>query len=321
MGSGILSTIGNTPLVKLERFLDDPSLNLYAKLEFFNPGGSIKDRPAFQMITQALKDGKIDQNTTVIESSSGNLGIGLAQICAYYGIKFICVVDIKTTLMNQNILKAYGAEVDLVEQPDPETNEFLQARLNRIQYLLRTIPNSFNCNQYANLNNPRAHHQTIQEILMALDNRVDYLFCATSTCGTLRGCADYIAQNGLKTKIIAVDAQGSVIFGDTPKKRLIPGHGAGRVPELYRPNLETCHVLMSDLECVVGCRQLLKREAIMAGGSSGAIFSAILKKQQEIPAGSTCVAIVSDRGERYMDTIYSDYWVSEHFGDVSHLWE
>ncbi|ETW97594.1 MAG: hypothetical protein ETSY1_21965, partial [Candidatus Entotheonella factor] len=120
---------------------------------------------------------------------------------------------------------------------------------------------------------------------------------------------------------VAVDAEGSVIFGDKTKPRLIPGHGAGVVPDLFQPGLEDDHVLVSDLDCVVGCRRLLHSEAILAGGSSGGVISAILKLHEQLPQGSNCVAIICDRGERYLDTIYDDVWVSEHFGDVAHLWQ
>ncbi|MDJ0674316.1 MAG: 2,3-diaminopropionate biosynthesis protein SbnA [Calothrix sp. MO_167.B42] len=316
--NGILAAVGNTPLIKLDKLLDQPKFDLYGKLEFLNPGGSIKDRPATQMLLEALERGKIDRNTTIIESSSGNLVIGLAQACAYLGMKLICVMDINSTVTNRQIIRTYGATLDLVEKPDPITGGFLQARIRRVQELLDRIPNSFNCNQYANTDNSLAHHQTMGEIATVLDNGVDYLFCATSSCGSLRGCAEYIAQKGLNTHIVAIDAQGSVIFGDEPKKRLIPGHGASRVPELFHPDFASTHLLMSDFECVTGCRRLLEREAIFAGGSSGAIVSAILKFQSQIPAGSTCVAIFYDRGERYLDTIYSDRWVNEHFGNLAY---
>ena len=320
--SGILSLVGHTPLLKLERFLGHTNINLYAKLELLNPGGSIKDRPAVNMLMEAWQQGEIDQHTTIIESSSGNLGIGLAQACAYMGLKFICVTDTRSTKVNCHIIQAYGADLDLVTEPDPEEGTLLAARLKRVQQLLDSIPNSFNCNQYANRNNPLAHHQTIREILDGMDQRVDYLFCATSTCGTLRGCADYLAQHGIKrTKLIAVDAEGSVIFGDKAKPRLIPGHGAGVVPAHFRFGLEDTHVLVSDLDCVVGCHRLLQSEAILAGGSSGGIMSAILKIQDQLAPRSNCVAIICDRGERYLDTIYNDTWITEHFGDVAHLWQ
>lgn len=316
MNSGILSIIGNTPLIKLDKVFPSANFQLFAKLEMFNPGGSIKDRPALNMLLEAFQKGDIQPGSTIIESSSGNLGIGLAQASAILGLHFICVIDPKTTQQNINILKAYGAEVDLVTEPDPITGDFLPARINRVKTLLASIPNSFWCNQYANLNNARAHHQTMHEIVTELNGNLDYLFCATGSCGTLRGCFEYIKSRNLNTKIIAVDAKGSVIFGDKRGKRLIPGHGAARVPELFQPGLEDVHLHVSDLDCVVGCRHLLRTEAILAGGSSGGVISAIGKQLQHIPVGATCAAILCDRGERYLDTIYSDSWVCDHFGDV-----
>ena len=310
---GILSTISQTPLVKLSRVFPDAHFQLFGKLEMFNPGGSIKDRPALNMLAEALHRGDIQPGATIIESSSGNLGIGLAQACTYLGLNFICVVDPKTNQQNIKIIKAYGATVDLVKEPDPNTGDFLPARIARVKSLLAEIPNSFWSNQYANLNNARAHHQTMHEIVTALNGKLDYLFLATGSCGTLRGCAEYLRSHNLNTKIMAVDAKGSVIFGDKRGKRLIPGHGAARVPELFQPGLEDVCIHVSDWDCVVGCRQLLRTEAILAGGSSGGAISAIAKKAPEIPHDATCAVILCDRGERYLDTVYSDSWVKEHF--------
>lgn len=318
---GVLSTIGHTPLVRLKRVLQNIHFQIYSKLESSNPGGSIKDRAAFSIISNALETGEIRSGATVIESSSGNMGIGLAQACTYFGLRFICVVDKKTNIQSINILKAYGAEVEVVTEPDLATGEFLLARINRVQDLLHSIPNSYWPNQYSNIYNARAHYQTMQEAVTALGGRIDYLFCSTSTCGTLRGCAEYVRAQNLDTKLFAVDAIGSVIFGGPPKKRLIPGHGAAIQPALYQPGLAERCILVSDLDCVIGCRQLLRREAILAGGSSGGIIMAIDQVKDEIPKGAICVALFPDRGERYLDTIYSDVWVREHFGDVSHLWQ
>jgi N-(2-amino-2-carboxyethyl)-L-glutamate synthase len=300
---------------------EDTRFQLLAKLEAFNPGGSIKDRAAFSIIGNAMEKGEVRPGMTIIESSSGNMGIGLAQTCAYYGLRFICVIDPKTTNQNIRILKAYGAEVDIVAEPDPETGEFLPARIDRVKELLRTIPHSYWPDQYSNIYNARAHYQTMHEIVTALDGKVDYLFCSTSTCGTLRGCAEYVRNHNLKIKIFAVDAVGSVIFGGVAKKRLIPGHGAARLPGLYQPGLAERCVSVTDLECVIGCRWLLQREAIMAGGSSGGILMAVERVKDEIPSGAVCVVLFSDRGERYLDTIYSDKWVRKYFGDISHLWK
>lgn len=316
----ILSTIGNTPIVSLNNALGDIQFRLFAKLEAFNPGGSIKDRVALNILRNALENDIIHPDTAIIESSSGNLGIGLAQVCAYLRLRFICVIDPKTTKQNIAILQAYGAEIDLVSEPDPVTGEFLQARINRVHALKRSLPNGFWCDQYSNIHNAQAHHQTMHEIVTKLGKEIDYLFCATSTCGTMRGCAEYIREHGLKTKICAVDAVGSVVFGGAPGKRLVPGHGASRRPELYQPDLAQMCIQVSDLDCVIGCHYLLEREAILAGGSSGGILRAVEHIKPIIPPESTCVIILCDRGERYLDTIYSDEWVREHFGDVSHLW-
>jgi len=316
---GVLSAIGNTPLVHLARLSERLRLEVFAKLEAHNPGGSMKDRPAANIIKSAINAGLITPDSVVIESSSGNMGIGLAQVCAYYGLKFICVVDVKVTSQNLKLLKAYGAEVDRVTEPDPETGELLQARVNRVKELVNTIEQSFWPDQYSNLNNSLAHHQTMREIVEALDGEVDYFFCATSTCGTLRGCSEFVKQAGLRTEIIAVDALGSVIFGGPSAKRLIPGHGASVRPRLFKGDFADRYVQVSDLDCVVGCRQLLKLESILAGGSSGAIVSALLQDKLQLREHSTCVLLLADRGERYLETIYSDEWVAEHFGQIPSL--
>jgi cysteine synthase A len=322
LNQSILSTIGHTPLVRLTRVLPDCPFRLFAKLEGFNPGGSAKDRPALHILQEAMGTGALKPWTVVIESSSGNLGIGLAQACRYLGLRFICVVDPNTTPQNIRIMRAYGAEIDLVSKPHPVTGGFLQARIDRVQTLLQTIEDSFWTNQYANLSNARAHYRTtMHEIATELGAKIDCLFVATSTCGTLRGCAEYVRDHHLDTHIFAVDAHGSVIFGGEPGKRLIPGHGAARRPELYRADLANKCLKVTDLDCIVGCRRLVQSEAILAGGSSGGVLMAIEQVKERIPRGGTCVAIFHDRGERYLDTIYCDEWVAEHFGNIAHLWQ
>jgi N-(2-amino-2-carboxyethyl)-L-glutamate synthase len=321
MHDDILLKIGKTPLVKLSRIFKEHDFDLYAKLEGFNPGGSIKDRAALSIIRNALKTGEVGPGTTVIESSSGNMGIGLAQVCSYYGINFICVIDPKTTSSNIEILKAYGAEIDYVSEPDPETGEYLPARINRVRELLKTIPNSYWPDQYSNHYNFKAHYMTMQEIVSQLGRAPDYLFCAASTCGTVRGCGEFVRDNKLQTTIVGVDAVGSVIFGGNSTKRLIPGHGASLVPSLCRPEMVDKVVKVTDLDCVVGCRRLVRKEAILTGGSSGAVLMAVDRLKEELEPGATCVAIFADRGERYLDTIYSDDWVSKHFQGMTHLWQ
>jgi cysteine synthase A len=314
---GILSAIGNTPLVRLERIFPEINFSLYGKLEALNPGGSMKDRPALNIIMQGLQAGAIHEGTVIIESSSGNMGIGLAQACSYHGLRFICVVDSKTLPQNIRLMELYGAEIELVTEPDAVSGELLQARINRVEELLNSIENSFWPNQYSNTANSNSHHFTMEEIVAEL-GQVDYLFCATSTCGTIRGCAEYVREHNLSTKVFAVDAVGSVIFGGKRSKRLIPGHGAAVRPKLYQPNISHRCIYMTDLDCVIGCYLLARREAILAGGSSGAIMMAIDQVRDSIPRDAVCVAILPDRGERYLDTIYSESWIKQHFGDIPH---
>jgi cysteine synthase A len=319
---GILSTVGNTPLVQLEKLFPGVGFRIFAKLERFNPGGSIKDRSALSMLLGKIRAGElVPGRSVVIESSSGNLAIGIAQICVYFGIRFICVVDAKTTEQNIAILKAYQAEIEVVVDGDPENGEYLPVRLRRVAELMAETPHAYCPNQYANPLNPSAHRGTMREIATALDGRVDYLFCSTSTFGTLRGCADYIRAHRLPTRIVAVDAFGSAIFGLEPAPRLIPGHGASVVPPLADPSAPGEVIHVSDLECVVSCRRLVAREAVLAGGSSGATVAALEHRLTRIPAGANVVMIFPDSGDRYLDTIYSDEWVNKHFGEVSHLWK
>jgi N-(2-amino-2-carboxyethyl)-L-glutamate synthase len=321
--TGILATVGNTPLVRLQNLFSDAPFNVYAKLERFNPGGSIKDRSALSMLLGKIRNGElVPGRSVVVESSSGNLAIGIAQICGYYGLRFICVVDARTTEQNIAILKAYQAEIEIVTVGDPETGgQFLPMRLRRVRELVESIPHAYTPNQYANPLNPAAQESTVDEILKDLDGRVDYLFSATSTFGTLRGCAEYLRARGQDTRVVAVDAVGSVIFGHEPAPRLIPGYGSAVMPPLADPSLAAEVVHVSDLECVVGCRRLVTGEAILAGGSSGATVAAVDRIKDQIRPGANCVLVFPDGGDRYLTTIYSDEWVTTHFGEVSHMWK
>ena len=237
-------------------------------------------------------------------------------------LRFRCLVDPKVTQQNIDILTAYGAEVEMIKQPDPETGELLPAKLKRIEEILKTTRNSFWVDQYASPENSGAHYRsTVKEILRDLDGRMlDYLFIATATCGTVRGCLDYLVDHGYPTKVIAVDGLGSQIFSNVQHTRLIPGLGSGICPKLTP--VEGIHKILhvSSTDCVVGCRRLAQTEAILAGGSSGGVINAVERMSDEIPQGSTVVALLPDRGERYLDTIFSDEWVRDKLGDIAHHW-
>jgi N-(2-amino-2-carboxyethyl)-L-glutamate synthase len=243
-------------------------------------------------------------------------------VCAYHGLRFLCLVDPKVTQLNLDILAAYGAEIEMIENPDPESGEFLPAKLKRINEILAKTKNSFWVNQYANLENSGAHYRsTIKEILRDLDgDMLDYLFIATATCGTIKGCLDYLKDHGYPTRVIAVDALGSQIFSNYKHPRLVPGLGSAVCPQLAPTEGVHKFLHVTDIDCVVGCRRLARTEAILAGGSSGGVISAIDRMSKEIPEKSTVVALLPDRGERYLDTIFSDEWVRENLGDIAHRW-
>lgn len=307
----ILHTIGETPLVHLPRLFPGFPQTIYGKLECANPGGSIKDRTAVNILKRALQAGELKPGDTVIESSSGNMAIGLALACRYWRLKLIVVVDPKINAQTLKLLEAYGAEINQVSEPAPDST-FLEARLLKVKQLLTEKPNSFWSDQYHNSDNPGTHRVTMQEILRQLQGKVDYVFAATSTCGTLMGCADYLSERQSQIKMIAVDAKGSVIFGASKGERLIPGHGAGRASHfLVRSKIDRV-VRVSDQDCVTGCRELLDREAILAGGSSGGVVTAVQKTLPLLPPQSSCVMLICDRGERYLDTVYNDEWVSQN---------
>ena len=319
--AGVLSAVGRTPLVELTRLLPGSRFRTFAKLEGVNPGGSIKDRSAFGMLSDAIRTGEVvPGRSVVVESSSGNLGIGLAQACRYFDLRFVCVVDPRTNRQNIAIMRALGAEVETVTTVDAATGEYLPVRKRRVAELVATTPYAWCPNQYANPRNAWAHRTTMREIVEALDGALDYLLVSVSSCGTLRGCAEFAEEHDLPVRIVAVDAEASAIFHAPVGRRLLPGHGAAVRPALFRPGLADEVVHVSDLDCLVGCRTLAAREGILAGGSSGAVVSALTRLRDRIPTGANCALIMPDSGERYLDTIYDDAWVAAHFGDVSELW-
>ncbi|MFF1946129.1 2,3-diaminopropionate biosynthesis protein SbnA [Rhodococcus qingshengii] len=321
VADGVLDAIGATPLIQFRRLFRESGARFYGKLEAANPAGSVKDRAAAGMLTSAIAEGHLVPGvSTVVESSSGNLGIGLAQACRLLGLSFVCVVDRKTTVQNLAILRAYGADVSMVTEAGNDRGDYLMARLRRVQELLADSPTMFWPDQYANLRNAEAQEAVMREVTAQLEGRVDYLFAATGTCGTLRGCARHIAEQGLQTHLVAVDAVGSAIFGDVGCSRLVPGHGAAVRPPLYMDGLADSVVQMTDQDCVVGCRRLIRTEAVLCGGSSGAVVSAAAQWLDVLPHDANCVLLLPDRGERYLDTIYSDTWVQQNFGEIAHLW-
>lgn len=311
----IVSCIGNTPLVYLRRLFQYEHIDVIAKLELFNPGGSVKDRPAQYIIEQGLKDGTITPSTHLIESSSGNLGIALAMVAKHFKLSFTCVVDPKMTPTNLCILRELGAHIEMVHDPDDQ-NGYLKTRIQRVQALLKILPNSYWINQYANQLNWQSHyHLTAGEIIADLDAPIDYLVCAVSTTGTLLGLSRRLRLEYPALRVIAVDAVGSVIFGAPSGPREITGIGASRVPELCQADEVDGVIYVNDRESVQGCRDLVAQEGILAGGSSGSVIAALQKLMPLLSSPARILTLLPDRGERYLDTIYNDKWIW-HLPDV-----
>jgi 2,3-diaminopropionate biosynthesis protein SbnA len=309
--SSVLDAVGDTPLIEFSRYLSRSDIRLFGKLEACNPGGSAKDRSAGRMLADAIEAGQIASSTTVVESTSGNLGVGLAQTCRYYGLDLVCVVDTRANETNIRKMRALGADVRVVTEPDPETGDLLTARINLVNAICAATPDSFWLDQYANESNPAAHDAgTMREIDEALDGDIDYLFVATSTTGTLRGCAEYLKRNDRRTTVVAVDALGSALFGGAKGRRRLPGLGAGIETPLSRQASFDELVRVSDLECVVGCRRLAAREAVLAGASSGGVLAAVERIEPLMEPGSRCAAILADGGGGYLETVFDDAWVA-----------
>ncbi|RXZ02170.1 2,3-diaminopropionate biosynthesis protein SbnA [Fictibacillus sp. S7] len=307
----IKDCIGNTPLIRLNKLFPEKHINVNAKLEYMNPGGSMKDRPARFFIEQGIKNGDIGANSHIIESSSGNLGIALAMLSRLYHLSFTCVVDPKITKTNLKILKTLGANVVMVEEKDDQGG-YLKSRIHMVKKLLQELPNGYWINQYANEDNWRAHYfGTGFEIAEQLDEKVDLLVMPVSTTGSIMGTSRRLKEKYPDLKVIAVDAVGSVIFNAPSGPREIPGFGASRVPEILNINEIDEVIYVNDKESVEGCRELLLREGMFAGGSSGSAVAAIKQLLPTLDSYTNIVTLFPDRGDRYIDTIYDESWVSK----------
>lgn len=294
------------------RVLDVAGLNrFYFKVEGLNPAGSIKLKTARALVEAAEASCADLGDTHFIESTSGNLGIALAVICAAKGYKLTCVCDPNANAPAVAMIRALGAEVVVVTTRDANSG-YLGSRLEYIRQRLAVEPNLYWLNQYANPSNPAAHEQATAPAVLAAFGRVDYLFVGVGTGGTLMGCVDYFRRRSASTRIIAVDAVGSVSFGSEPATRHIPGLGTSRKPELldrYGPDEV---LFVSEADTVRECRWLARRTGLLAGGSTGTVLAAVRERGATIPADSTVVAIAPDIGDRYLSSVYDDSWVIDH---------
>jgi cystathionine beta-synthase len=313
----ILETLGNTPLVRLSRISSDLPAPLLGKVEFFNPGGSVKDRVAIWMINRAEEAGRIRPGkTTLIEPTSGNCGIGLAMAAAARGYRMIVVTHSRASMEKRRLVQSYGAE--LVVTPygvPPDSPESLYSVAKRLG---EEIPDSCVLNQYENEDNPLSHYEgTGKEIYRELGDRIDAVVAGIGTGGTITGVARYLKERIVCVKVIGVDPVGSVLTGDISKKSTIEGIGADYVPGILDLNLIDELVQISDPEAILWTHRLARQEGILASASSGAAVAVARKVALRSGEPRVIVVIIPDTGERYLSKYFSEEWLRENtFSDV-----
>ncbi|KMZ11447.1 Ornithine cyclodeaminase [Candidatus Burkholderia humilis] len=285
---------------------------IHVKLDNLNPCGSIKLVPAIQLIEDLERSGKLGPDSTVIESSSGNLGIALSAVCANKGYRFVCVTDPNTSPHSLGLMKAFGAEVKMVRDRDT-AGGFLVTCINLIKTLCAADPSLVWVNQYANKSNWMAHYNyTAREIADRFE-KIDWLFIGVGTTGTLMGCARYFRKHRPQTKIVAVDSTGSVTFGGAAGPRHIPGLGTSRRPEIADERLVD-HVHQVDEAAAVSMCRSIARGGLLVGGSTGSVLCGIHDYGARIEPGDVVVTISPDLGDKYLTTIYNDEWTQARFG-------
>lgn len=289
------------------------SAKVHLKIEGLNPAGSIKLKTAHAIVADLENRGLITPRTRLIESSSGNLGVALAMVCAAKGYQFVCVIDPNTSAPNRKLIQALGAQVIVVDQRD-ENGGFLYSRIRLIEQMVAQNPDYIWLNQYQNPNNPLAHYNATARAIAEKFGHVDYLFVGAGTTGTLMGCKRYFADHHPHTKVIAVDSVGSVTFGLPGGTRHIPGLGTSRRPEIYEPSDIHAFLTVPEVRTVQVCRWLAQRYGLLFGGSTGTVLAGVQQWAAQIRPDDVVVAISPDMGERYLETLYSDDWVSQRLG-------
>ena len=293
----ITELIGGTPLVRLNRLSKPGGATIYAKVESFNPGGSIKDRICLNMINEAERLGKLKPGGTIVEPTSGNTGIGLALVAAVRGYKLILVMPESMSMERASLLSSYGAQLVLTA-----AWEGMKGSIKEAESIVAQNPSYYMPDQFSNPANPDMHRKTTgPEIVNALDGRVDAFVAAVGTGGTITGCGEVIRERNPAAKIIAVEPAGSpVLSGGDPGPHKIQGIGAGFVPKVLNRTLLDRVVTVTDDEAYQTAKLLAKKEGLLVGIAAGANVFAAQKIAEELGPGKNVVTILCDTGERYI---------------------
>jgi cystathionine beta-synthase len=315
----VVDAIGHTPLVRINRLGRDTGATFYAKLEYLNPGSSIKDRIAVQMIADAEESGKLKPGGTVVECTSGNTGMGLALVGAARGYHTILVMPDKVSDEKIKALRAFGAKV--ISTPTAVPPEDPRSYYQVARRIAETTPNAFFANQYQNLSNPEAHFRTSgPEIWEQIGEKLDAVVVATGTGGTLTGIARYIKPKKPSVKYVLIDPVGSIFYeyiktGNAPKilkTYKVEGFGEDFIPGTIDLSLVDEVIQVSDKECFTTARDLTRKEGLFGGGSCGGAVAGAIKFARANPESKTIVVILPDSGSRYLSKVYDDAWLREN---------
>ncbi|HKY72612.1 MAG TPA: cysteine synthase A [Nitrospira sp.] len=297
MHKEITELIGRTPLVRLNRLSKPGSATIYGKVEFFNPGGSVKDRICLNMINEAERQGKLKPGGTIVEPTSGNTGIGLALIAAVRGYKLILVMPESMSMERASLLSSYGAQLVLTP-----AWEGMKGSIREAESLLVQNPSYFMPDQFSNPANPAMHKKTTApEIWEALDGKIDAFVAAVGTGGTITGCGEVFKDRNPSVKVIAVEPAGSpVLSGGDPGPHKIQGIGAGFIPQVLNRKVLDRVIKVTDDEAYQTAKQLSKMEGLLVGISAGANVFAAQQVAEELGPGKNVVTVLCDTGERYI---------------------
>ncbi|MFH8379434.1 cystathionine beta-synthase [Kitasatospora sp. NPDC018058] len=310
--NSIIDLVGNTPLVKLNKVTEGISATVLAKVEYFNPGGSVKDRIAMRMIEAAEASGALKPGGTIVEPTSGNTGVGLAIVAQQKGYKCIFVCPDKVSTDKINTLRAYGAEV--VVCPTAVAPEHPDSYYNVSDRLVRETPNAWKPDQYSNPENPASHyHSTGPELWEQTEGKITHFVAGVGTGGTISGTGNYLKEvSGGKVKVVGADPEGSVYSGGTGRPYLVEGVGEDFWPTAYDRNVADEIVAVSDKDSFQMTRRLAKEEGLLVGGSCGMAVVAALEVARELGPDDVVVVLLPDGGRGYLSKIFNDDWMADY---------
>ena len=303
-----LQAVGRTPLVRLNKVLGDAKCLVLAKVEYMNPGGSVKDRPAVAMLEDAERRGLIHAGSTIIEATSGNTGTGLAMAAAIRGYRCILVMPDKMSKEKIDLLRAYGAEV--VVTPTNVPNDSPESYYSVASRLAAEIPDAIIPDQWHNHMNPDAHYFTTgPEIWEQTGGRMTHFVCGMGTGGTISGTARFLKEKNPRIVVTGADPEGSIYSGDTPRSYKVEGIGMSYLPQTVDMRVIDKILRISDKESFLMARRIAREEGLLVGGSSGTAVAAAVRVAQDLPEEAVLVVVMPDSGRGYMSKIFNDEWM------------